>query len=134
MDLRKWLRFKPGVNPAGAHPMLVSALATAADVYRKVGTPCWVTSMCDGIHQSNSFHYMLMAADLRTKNLRPDQKDDVVAALRLRLGEGWDIVLEHRGHTQEHIHMEWDDGREHAERYLSELQENFYERLGAAVA
>lgn len=130
VPLERWLRFKPNVMPAGAHPVLVSGLAEAARVYRDLGKPCVVTSMCDGRHRWDSFHYTCMAADLRTKNLEDHEKDEAVDALRERLGDAWDVLLEHRGEVNEHIHMEWDKGRSQREAYLSALQEQFYERMG----
>lgn len=125
------LRFKPNVNPGRPHPMLVSALAVAVDTFRTEGKDCVVTSICDGRHRWDSFHYSGMAVDLRSKHLAPDQKDRVLRKLRSRIGDGWDVILEARNDTNEHYHLEFDAGRPIREEYLAQLQENLRDQIDA---
>lgn len=131
MNLRDWLFFKDHVMPAGAHPMLQSAILTAVDVFRVVASrETWVTSMGDSVHGQNSFHYWCMAVDLRTKHLEDGaEKRRVRDELALRLGPGWDVILEAENTPNEHLHVEWDAGRRHKVAYLESLQQDFYDQL-----
>lgn len=132
-DLREQLRCKPNVNPAGAHPMIQSAIVTACHtIWLVAGKPTTITSMCDGIHHGGggfSFHYVLMAVDLRSRHLTSAEKHAVVDKLQERLGDGWDVLLEFENGVNEHFHVEWDEGRHHWRDYLEELQQDFIAKL-----
>lgn len=128
------LKLKRNVNPSGCHPMLQSALAVALNIFTDFGVDCVVTSMCDsvhgGAHGSPSFHYFGMAADLRSKHLTEEQKDEVWRRLAQELGSDWDVVLEFRGRTQEHFHCELDSAQYNRWTYLKGLQKEFLRDSG----
>lgn len=102
---------KADVKLGGATPQLLRGLASALEIWSQLGIPeLVVTSGNDGQHMHGSLHYKGCAADLRTHNIRDHgfDPDVVVAHLRAALGGDWDVVLEHVGDSNEHIHMEFD--------------------------
>lgn len=110
------VRFKAGVNCYGLHPRVKSVIVLTADlVHQTAGKECVVTSLCDGVHSPNSYHYLLGAADFRTRHLTEEEQEGVAARLARKLGDQWDVVLE-----SDHLHVEWDAGREDLEEYLAE--------------
>ena len=102
------IEFKDGsVNPFGIHPRIKSALYLTADIYHQTAAkPLIITSLCDGVHGSNSYHYLLGAFDGRTKHLEVDEKEGVTERLRRKLGDQWDVLLEDVGEPNEHLHVE----------------------------
>jgi hypothetical protein len=67
-----------------------------------------ITSGRDGTHRADSKHYFDQALDFRTKTLDMKQKHDRLAAVKKRLGAGYDVLLESLGTPNEHLHCEWD--------------------------
>lgn len=129
------LRFKELVNPGAPHPMVVSALVTVVPIFWDVArTYCLVTSMCDGRHRWDSFHYFNMAFDLRSKHLTADQKDEVLERMRADLGTQWDVILEARGETNEHFHIECEGCRHIRRKYLDQLQSRLHDKVMAKAA
>lgn len=110
------VRFKAGVNCYGLHPRIWSAIMlTASLVHQTAGKECVITSLCDGVHSPNSYHYLLGAFDARTRHLTEEEQEGVTQRLARKLGDQWDVVLE-----SDHLHVEFDAGREHLEEYLEE--------------
>lgn len=71
--------------------------------------PAVVTSGNDGRHMTGSCHYENRAIDLRSKSLKTEQeKAQLVEALRGWLGPDYDVILEHLGEDNEHVHVEAD--------------------------
>jgi|SRR6185503_2448694 len=65
---------------------------------------CIVTSMRDGIHSANSKHYIGDALDARTRHLTEQDRQHILAFVKLWLDPmGYDTVLE-----ADHIHCEFD--------------------------
>lgn len=92
---------KTGVRVFGMRPEIVLALMIAKDVYTMHGQAAAfvVTSVMEGAHSRASIHYTGGAADLR----RPVIKTaEIVADLKLKLGDDFDVVLE-----SDHIHVEF---------------------------
>lgn len=94
------MRFKSSVRILGIRSELLLGLYVADQLWREYGEELTVTSLTDGQHSSGSHHYVGWAADLRLPQNTPAA---LVAALRRRLPEGWDIILE-----DTHVHMEFD--------------------------
>lgn len=97
------MRLKPGIKIAGVRPEIVLALTIAAGVYREVADiELVVTEVTGGKHGRGSLHYVGLAADLRTRNLTKEQKNNIALLLREKLGAEFDVVLE-----ETHIHLEF---------------------------
>ena len=120
----KRLIFKQGVCGTGIiHPKIKHALFVAMKVYWTVGQlPCIVTSLWDGSHSKKSLHYSGMAADLRTRHVpTAQQKVEIRNILAAELGNEYDVILESIGENNEHIHVEWDDGKYFRDEYVEEI-------------
>ncbi len=102
------LRLKTGVGLGGLQPQVVLGLMLAEQAFATVGAECIVTSINDGVHKDDSFHYAGQAADLRIKHVHPNQRDAVLARLGDLLGAQWDVLWEGKGTENEHFHIEWD--------------------------
>lgn len=95
---------KTGVDLRGLQPQMAIAYTIACQVYQeKSAVLCVITSASDGKHGPNSLHYKGMALDLRTNSLRAEQVHPVYTALKIALGDQFDVVLE-----TDHIHLEFD--------------------------
>jgi len=98
------MRLKKGVSVHGLGAEIIIALMVANEVYKEHGYELVVTSGSDGVHGYSSEHYKGDAVDLRTSMIKPDTKKSVIAAaIRERLGNDYDVVLE-----ATHIHCEYD--------------------------
>jgi len=82
---------------------LLNALLQAAQIYQIHGVPLVITALSDGVHKDNSLHYRGYAADLRTRDARPQDIPTIVRDLRRTLGATFDVVEE-----GDHIHIEYD--------------------------
>ena len=95
---------KHNVEAGGLQPEILLAIMEAREIYRDLGTNLVITSLLDGKHMENSFHYKGLAVDLRIWNLpRTADKYIVVKRLKEALGSEYDVVLE-----STHIHVEHD--------------------------
>ena len=97
------MRLKPGTKLKGLQPQILFAAFVAEEVYAARGRDLWITSGNDGKHLPNSKHYDGQAIDIRTKNLDQHEVAGVVEAIRVRLNDEYDIVLE-----TDHLHIEYD--------------------------
>jgi len=64
---------------------------------------CVVTSAFDGQHKPGSLHYVGRALDFRIWDVPSEERADLAAHIRDRLGPDFDVVLE-----ANHIHIEYD--------------------------
>ena len=86
--------------------IIVAAVINAAT---ELGLPDMVvTSGNDSVHAQGSKHYVDAALDIRTKHLTTEHKHALVRVVKRRLGQDYDVLLEHEGGEQEHAHIEWD--------------------------
>ena len=97
------------VNLDGTHPMLWSAIFTAAEIWERHGVDLVLTSVNDGVHGGGarpSFHPRGLAFDARTHDLEAP----MIACEELRgaLGPDFDVLLESRGSPNEHLHVQYD--------------------------
>ena len=67
-----------------------------------------ITSGRDGTHKVGSLHYYDKALDFRTKHLIEKDKTALTVTVKKRLGPDYDVILESRGKTNEHLHVEHD--------------------------
>ncbi len=98
------MKFKLGVEMNDMSVAIWYARAVVERVTRNVcGRGAIITSGRDGKHSANSLHYSGNALDLRTRDLRDDQKQRYRKVLADELGPDFDVVLE-----KSHIHLEYD--------------------------
>jgi len=94
------IALKIGVRLFGLRPEMVLAAQVVNAVYETSGDlQCIITSASDGTHRAGSLHYVGAALDFR---LPAGSALGVVAQIKQRLGEDFDVVLE-----SDHVHIEW---------------------------
>lgn len=91
-------------------PKTVIIAAAAINSINSLGivTDLYVTSGNDGVHARGSKHYTDEALDFRTKNLSTIDKFRFRTMLAVRLGKGYDLILEDENGPNEHLHVEFD--------------------------
>ncbi len=103
------MRFKQGVKFKGVQPEMVLALIRVGSLFDSFKIPFIVTSISDGIHSKNSLHYKGYAVDLRSKHIQTNElKLALLSDIKEALGDEFDVILEHVGKENEHIHIEFD--------------------------
>lgn len=101
------MMLKPGVNPLGMRPEIMVAAIVANEVYALQGHNLVITSIVDGKHGKDSYHYKGLAIDARTRYFKNQAEIEAVAKdIRERLGHLYDVVVE-----SDHIHIEFDKSR-----------------------
>jgi hypothetical protein len=96
------MTLKPGVRITGIKPETLVALMVCNDVYKSLGYEMVVTAVCDGVHSRGSIHYVGMAFDLRTSNLRAESIPLIVKAIKDQIGMDFDVLDE-----KDHVHVEF---------------------------
>lgn len=104
-------------NPLGMKAEALIAAIVANEVVAGYGHNLTITSICDGTHGENSYHYDGYAIDIRTRMLSSDETSRVAAEIKNRLGPFYDVVIENT-----HIHIEFDARR--ATRALEQERRN----------
>lgn len=109
------MRLKRGVITNGVQPPIWFALGVATEVFGELNKVLIVTSLADGhADKPRSLHHKGLAADLRTRDLKPEQRKNVCDWLAESLDHlGFDVVLE-----SDHIHIEYDPKQ--GEKWLTE--------------
>lgn len=100
------LKFQSGVIVS--QQAIISAAVVNAANELNFQVSMLVTSGNDKVHRPDSLHYRDRALDFRTKHLTETEKDRLVAEVRRRLGRHYDVVLEGRNTSNEHLHVEHD--------------------------
>ena len=95
---------KSGVDIRGLQPQMAVAYTIACWTYWDHSLPsqCVITSASDGTHMANSLHYKGLALDLRTRDMDPVTRMEIVHDLKARLGAQFDVVIE-----SDHLHVEF---------------------------
>ena len=94
---------------SGVKPRSLTLVAAIANVSHDYAWDVTITSGNDSKHKKGSKHYTDEAIDIRSKNFPNKRaKQDFMAAVLLRLGPGYDMILESEGQPNEHVHLEWD--------------------------
>jgi len=95
--------FKPGVDHRNLSYHITGKYNDIDEVHQNiVGREAIITSGRDGRHMANSRHYSGLAIDLRTRDIL-FKAEELVEALKNKLGNNYDIILEY-----DHIHLEYD--------------------------
>lgn len=90
-------------------PKTVIILAAAANAAAKLGIgDVTVTSGNDSTHMVGSKHYTDEALDFRVKGLTQDKVKTWRTSTLLRLGPGYQAMVEDFGKPNAHLHVEWD--------------------------
>jgi len=99
---------KPGVEMRSTHPVTLRALADLAEGWAEVlpQHPFVVTSLTDGIHVSDSRHYLGLAFDVRVHGAPQAHLELILRQFRAA-HPGWRAVVEAWGRPHEHLHVEW---------------------------
>lgn len=92
-----------------------------------------ITSICDGRHRSDSYHYLLGAADFRSRHLTPEERQKVLDQVREKLEPEFDFIHEE---DPLHFHGEWDNNEAGSEssriilqRRLEQAQSDLIESI-----
>lgn len=95
---------KPSVKPRS-----LLLMAAVSNVARSLPHDVYITSGNDSAHMVGSKHYTNEAVDIRSKNFPSAQaKRLFISDVLLRLGTGYDMILEGEGTVNEHFHLEHD--------------------------
>lgn len=100
-------RLKQGATIYGIRPEMVMCDGTVTAIFNKRNYYCMVTSGVGKKHSQKSLHYVGYALDYRTKHLPEDVKQEILKEIKEAL-PCCDVILEHLGEPQEHIHVEYD--------------------------
>lgn len=100
------IKLKRGVKLASLRPQMVLATSIIDGVYRELGYHTVITSGNDGKHSHGSLHYVGLAVDYRTRQLREGDAEKVKAQVAKALGAEYDVVLE-----PTHLHVEYQPKR-----------------------
>jgi len=102
------ISFKPGVNLKGLQPQMLIALQVVEEEFKAYGIDTVITSVNDGEHKENSYHYQGRAFDFRTKHAA-GIAPGIVKNIQKRLAFlGFDVIFEGAGTPNEHGHLELD--------------------------
>lgn len=122
------IRCKSNVFAYGVHPKVrYGVLVMAQTIWGVTGKECVVTSLVDGRHRADSYHYLGGAADLRSRHLTSDEQQEVLTRAQEILGDEFDLILE-----SDHYHLEFDNGgdsRAVLQRWVNDSQEDFIENI-----
>jgi hypothetical protein len=112
---------KPGCLLTKQTPALAWAAFRVEEIYIVHGVDTLViTSGDDGDHgqvgvpddvDPKTLHGKGLAHDFRSHDIPRDRLDDVLACIKKRLGPDYDVLLEGRGTSNEHIHCEFQPHR-----------------------
>jgi hypothetical protein len=97
------MKLKKGVTCSKVQPQLLLALQIINSVFTQHICELTITSLDDGVHKKDSKHYLGLACDCRTRDLKIRTLIDIVEDLRNTLGEDFDVVVE-----KDHLHIEYD--------------------------
>lgn len=100
-----------GARVQSLRPEIVLALIAINDAYREIGCDCVLRYGIDGEHSVGSEHYVGLAVDIRTHNVPPEQRENLIKRIRVALGPDYDVLWEARGTPNEHLHVEFDPKR-----------------------
>lgn len=94
---------KEGVQTPGIGLELLDGIIEAVVQYTKLGQSFKITSLHDGKHRPDSFHYQDLAVDIRTRDLGGITAASMANKIREALPPEYDVIAE-----KDHIHIEYD--------------------------
>lgn len=102
------LKLKSGVRLHGIASQMILAAIIADGIYTEQGVmECWITTGIDGVHKVASDHYRGDALDFRVHNIPQEKRGLILEAIRVSLGEDYDVLHEYIGTENEHFHVQW---------------------------
>lgn len=100
------IKAHPEVRPRAV--FIICACINVAEE-QHISFELYIRAVENGKHMMGSCHYSGDAIDLRSKNfLRLEDKLDFLNRVILRLGKGYEGLLEAQGTANEHFHIEYD--------------------------
>jgi hypothetical protein len=93
---------KPGAI-LSAEPEIQYARGIIAGIWKRHGYTLTVTSGYDGSHSAQSLHYVGLAEDYRTNDVKASDLAAMITEVRAALGSFYDVVNE-----ATHLHVEFD--------------------------
>ena len=96
------IKIKADVTFNGLKPEILLGIIIAEGVFISFGLPLVITSICDGLHNRASLHYVGMAFDIRIKEISAPVLNNILNSLKVNLSTNYDVVLE-----ANHIHIEY---------------------------
>lgn len=99
---------KAGVRLLGILPQTVVAMQVVSEICFDFEYDFVVTSVADGKHKKSSSHYTGRAFDFRVRHMVPEDAKAIASLAKESLGDDFDVILEHLGEPNQHIHVEWD--------------------------
>lgn len=100
------MRFEPQVSLRGLKPEAAAAMTVCAVFFAELRLPMRLTSVTDGTHGANSYHYQGLAFDIGAREFSAAQRANIRDELKFRLGHCFDVVDEGT-----HLHVELDGAR-----------------------
>ena len=100
-----------GVQLYGIQPEMVMCDGVVAAIFRSHSIPCERTSIVGKKHGKGSLHPVGFAVDYRTKHIAGLRRVETIEMIVFDLKAALpccDIIIEHLGEAQEHIHVEFD--------------------------
>jgi hypothetical protein len=103
------IKVKKGASITGCRAEILEALIDINPIYEKHGVDTVVTSGCEKYKHNavRSAHYRGDGIDLRIKNILAIKRQNVVAAIKRKLGPDFVVLHEGKGKPWEHIHVHW---------------------------
>lgn len=105
---------KEGALIQGLRPEMLLGIWIAAEVFERIhGYEPTMTSGDDGKHSLTSLHNSGCASDFRANDLPAEIAEEIRDAIKARLGEDFDVLLERDPDEPEndHIHIEYQPRR-----------------------
>jgi len=100
------MRFKAGVKLQGIQPEIVATFQTVEAAFAP--KEAVITSANDGKeHRRGSLHYSGNAIDLRVRHLVEGEAVRIHLLIKTSLTDEYDVLHEHIGTDEEHIHIEF---------------------------
>jgi len=97
------MKIKPGANYDDLSDEMKRACAVAENVFASYDYILVLTSGRDGVHGPTTLHGEGNAGDFRTRQIRDEIRERIVADIRRELGKDFDVILE-----VDHLHIEHD--------------------------
>lgn len=97
------MKLKEGASLKDVSWRMFDAAIKVESVLAHFGVDTVITAGTDGKHMVGSLHYRGLALDVRTRDLKDEDKQPAATAIRQVLGADFDVVLE-----GDHFHIEHD--------------------------
>lgn len=97
------MKLKAGASLKDVSWRMFDAAIKVESVLAHFAVDMVITAGTDGQHMVGSLHYKGLALDIRTRDMKPEDKEPARAAIKAVLGAEFDVVLE-----GDHFHIEYD--------------------------